>query len=346
VLPDCAPPGPARITNSSSPPVQAAADLRRRRGPREGGCAGLHALVKHGHGEKARLAAARTEPASGDDLAVDASRQRASAQPPGARAGRAAAGWGCAGRSRALSVRSREAPVRLPGNRGRLAASRRDGTGRWQHLIAGRAGALPGRAAPGSRSGSESARARRVTRSRLRAGAVLLVAAISALIVVPLAAELGEIGAALRQTSWPWVAAALTSAATYPMAAIQVMGATRARLPPWPHHPGASRVRGAEPGGAGRDRRRRAERPLPGTTPARRARTAARRDPAPPPGVAHDDSRSFLPGTPIRNQDLLEYGRWNKRNRPEPLTHMPVQAAAYGPIESAVSRYRARSTPP
>jgi hypothetical protein len=38
---------------------------------------------------------------------------------------------------------------------------------------------------------------------------VLLAAAISALIIVPQTAELGEIGAALRQTSWPWVAAAL-----------------------------------------------------------------------------------------------------------------------------------------
>jgi undecaprenyl-diphosphatase len=72
-----------------------------------------------------------------------------------------------------------------------------------------------------------------VTRSGLRAGVVLLVAAISALIIVPQAAELGEIGAALRQTSWLWVAAAaLASAATYPMAAIQLMGATRAWLPP------------------------------------------------------------------------------------------------------------------
>lgn len=123
--------------------------------------------------------------------------------------------------------------MRLPGNRGRPTASRRDGTGRWQHLIAGRAGALPGGAAPAGRNGSEPDPARQVTRSRLRAGAVLLVAAISALIIVPQAAELGEIGAALRQTSWPWVAAAaLASAATYPMAAIQVMGATRARLPP------------------------------------------------------------------------------------------------------------------
>jgi hypothetical protein len=41
---------------------------------------------------------------------------------------------------------------------------------------------------------------------------VLLAAAISALIIVPQTAELGEIGAALRQTSWPWVAAALERA--------------------------------------------------------------------------------------------------------------------------------------
>jgi hypothetical protein len=44
-----------RITNSSSSSVHAAAALRRRRGQREGGCAGLHAFVKRGDGEKARL---------------------------------------------------------------------------------------------------------------------------------------------------------------------------------------------------------------------------------------------------------------------------------------------------
>lgn len=69
-------------------------------------------------------------------------------------------------------------------------------------------------------------------RSRLRKGTVLLVAAVAALIVVPHAARLGEIGDALRQTRWPWVAAAaLASAGTYPMAAIQIIGASRARLP-------------------------------------------------------------------------------------------------------------------
>lgn len=61
---------------------------------------------------------------------------------------------------------------------------------------------------------------------------MLLVAAAAALIVVPQATQLGQIGAALRSTSWPWVAAAaLASACTYPMAAIQIIGAARTRLP-------------------------------------------------------------------------------------------------------------------
>jgi hypothetical protein len=51
--------------------------------------------------------------------------------------------------------------------------------------------------------------ARQSWRAWLRKGAVVLVAAFAALIVVPHAAQLTEIGDALRQTSWPWVVAAV-----------------------------------------------------------------------------------------------------------------------------------------
>ena len=62
-----------------------------------------------------------------------------------------------------------------------------------------------------------------------------------------------------------WMAAARLSAAIYPMAAIQVMVEGLGAAAAVPHHPGASRVRGAATPSRPGDRRRRAQRPLPGT---------------------------------------------------------------------------------
>jgi glycosyltransferase 2 family protein len=58
------------------------------------------------------------------------------------------------------------------------------------------------------------------------------VAAVTTLVIVPRVAQLSEIGHALRATQWTWLtAAAPASAATYPMAAIQIIGTAGTRLP-------------------------------------------------------------------------------------------------------------------
>lgn len=62
--------------------------------------------------------------------------------------------------------------------------------------------------------------------------ALLVVAAVTALVIVPQVTQFGEILNSLREADWAWLAGAvLASAATYPLAAVQLAGASRARLP-------------------------------------------------------------------------------------------------------------------
>mgnify|MGYP001158011986 CR=1 FL=1 len=64
------------------------------------------------------------------------------------------------------------------------------------------------------------------------AALLLVVAALTALVIVPQVTQIGEILNSLREAHWAWLAGAvLASAATYPMAAMQLAGASRARLP-------------------------------------------------------------------------------------------------------------------
>lgn len=68
----------------------------------------------------------------------------------------------------------------------------------------------------------------------MRPAALLLVvvAALTALVIVPQVTQISEILNSLREAHWAWLAGAvLASAATYPMAAMQLAGASRARLP-------------------------------------------------------------------------------------------------------------------
>jgi uncharacterized membrane protein YbhN (UPF0104 family) len=65
----------------------------------------------------------------------------------------------------------------------------------------------------------------------VRPAALLLVAALAALVIVPQVTQIGEILTSLREAHWAWLAGAvLASAATYPMAAMQLAGASRVRL--------------------------------------------------------------------------------------------------------------------
>ena len=66
----------------------------------------------------------------------------------------------------------------------------------------------------------------------LRRGIVLAVAALTALVIVPQVTQLGEIARALQSAQWGWLlAAVLASAFTYPMAAVQLIGAAAVALP-------------------------------------------------------------------------------------------------------------------
>jgi glycosyltransferase 2 family protein len=61
---------------------------------------------------------------------------------------------------------------------------------------------------------------------------LLVVAAVTALVIVPQVTQIGQILSSLREADWAWLAGAvLASAVTYPMAAVQLSGASRARLP-------------------------------------------------------------------------------------------------------------------